>query len=60
MASRAEWFAAGWFAATLLMVVHIAGSELAGWSTTHWTYWTALAALLGNTALTVGDYYGII
>lgn len=60
MASRAEWFAAGWFAATLLMVGHIAGSELAGWTTAHWTYWAALAVLLVNTALTATDYHGLI
>lgn len=60
MASRAEWFAAGWFGATLLMVVHLAGQYLAGWTLTHWSYWLALGALMVNSALTIGDYHGWI
>lgn len=60
MASREEWFAAGWFGATLMMALHIGGQVLLGWDTGHPTYWVALGFLLVNAAATGADYHGLI
>lgn len=60
MASREDWFAAGWFATTLFFLLHISGSLLLGWTTSHPTWWVALLFAIGNGLLTFADYHGFV
>jgi len=51
MPSKADLHAASWVGACAFMLLHVVGLALYGWSTTHPTWWVALAFLLGGLAV---------